>query len=448
MARKVLMIVYYYPPLGGIGGMRTLRLARLLPTLGWEPLVLTVSENTLAVIGCEAAEGDLEGVRVFRTFNPDLAFRFKRLAGFDVSVPVEEGGAAGRSVPGLKARLARGISDWTGIPDRFVDWYPFALWRAVQICRQFAPEVVFTCAPPNTCHLVAASVKRRASVPWVADMRDPWIDWFYSPGYSLPGRVNSWLERKTLGHADIVTAVTEPIAEDIERRLSIPVRHVPNSYDERLLDSAEPVAGAGLNILYAGSLFYPRRDPRPVFRALRLLREQGRDITPVRIQFAGNDVGIAQDVAREEGVEANVEVLGLLTPGEAIAREKGADALLYMQNFNADPSASKVILTEGPTGKLLEYIGAGRPLLALMPSKGSAASLIAETGGDIAMSVEDVRDVLGRWLDEFARTGGLTSSARPEAIASYSSRAMAERFASIFEELAGGGRATPERSVR
>ena len=448
MTRKVLMIVYYYPPLGGIGGMRTLRLARLLPSLGWEPLVLTVSENTLAVISCDAAEGDLEGVRVFRTFNPDLAFRFKRLAGFDVSVPVEESGASGRSAPGFKARLARGLSDWTGIPDRFVDWYPFARWRAIQLCRQFAPEVVFTCAPPNTCHLVAASVKRRTSLPWVADMRDPWIDWFYSQGYSVPARLNSWLERRALSRADVVTAVTEPIAEDIERRLSIPVRHVPNSYDERLLASAEPVAGGGLNILYAGSLFYPRRDPRPVFRALRLLRGQGRDITPVKIQFAGNDVEVAQDLAREEGVEANVEVLGLLTPRESIAREKGAAALLYIQNFNSDPTASKVMLTEGPTGKLLEYVGAGRPLLALMPSKGSAASLIAETGGEVALSVEDVQEVLGRWLDEFARTGGLASSARPEAIASYSSQAMAERFASIFEELAGGRGATPERSVR
>jgi glycosyltransferase involved in cell wall biosynthesis len=447
MARKVLMIVYYYPPLGGIGGMRTLRLASRLPSLGWEPLILTVSEGTLAVIRRDAADGDLEGVRVFRTFNPDLAFKAKRLAGFDVSKTVDDAPGVGGSGP--KARLARGVSDWLGIPDRFVDWYPFALRRALQVCREYAPEVILTSAPPDTCHLIAASVKRRALLPWVADMRDPWIDSFYSRGYTIPGRINSWLEKRTLSRADVVTAVIEPIREDIAHRLSVPVVHVPNSYDERLLASAEPLVEGGLNILYAGSLFYPRRDPRPVFRALRRMREGGRDISRIRIQFAGHDAGVAEGLARAEGVDANVEILGLLTPEEVISREKGAAALLYIQNFNADPESGMVTLTEGPTGKLLEYIGTGRPVLSLMPSMGSAEDLLRETGsGEAARNDGDVRGTLEHWLDEFEKTGSLASRSRPEAIASYSSQAMAERFASLFEELAGGaGGAPAEGSV-
>jgi len=195
MARKVLMIVYYYPPLGGIGGMRTLRLASRLPSLGWEPIVLTVSEGTLAVIERDASDGEIPGVRVFRTFNPDLAFRVKRLAGFDVSQKVSRASRGAAAPASLKARLATGLSDWAGMPDRFIDWFPFARRRAIELVRTFAPEVVFTSSPPSTCHIIAASVKSRTGVPWVADLRDPWIGRFYSEGHGLPNMVNSWLDK-------------------------------------------------------------------------------------------------------------------------------------------------------------------------------------------------------------------------------------------------------------
>jgi len=416
--------------------MRTLRLARLLPALGWEPIVLTVSERTLAVIERDASDGDIPGVRVFRTFNPDLAFRIKRLAGFEVSQTVGSASRGETTSVGLKARLARGLSDWTGIPDRFIDWFPFARKQALELVREFAPEVVFTSSPPCTCHVIAASVKRRTGAPWVADLRDPWIGRFYSEGYGLPLKINSLLEKRSLSQADAVSAVAESIGEDLGRRLSLKVEHIPNSYDEDLLAASTPVEGEGLNILYAGSLLPGRRDPGPVFRALSALRQAGREISGVKIVFAGNDVGIARELAAAEGVEDRVEILGLLSPAGAAAREKGASALLYIQNFNSEAAPADRVLSEGPTGKLLEYLGTGRPVLALMPSAGPAESLITDTGaGEIARTDEDVRRILGRWLDEFESTGMLASRARPEAIESYSSRAMASRFADLFDRV-------------
>jgi len=436
MARKVLMIVYYYPPLGGIGGMRTLRLASRLPSLGWEPIVLTVSEGTLAVIERDASDGEIPGVRVFRTFNPDLAFRVKRLAGFDVSQKVSRASRGAAAPASLKARLATGLSDWAGMPDRFIDWFPFARRRAIELVRTFAPEVVFTSSPPSTCHIIAASVKSRTGVPWVADLRDPWIGRFYSEGHGLPNMVNSWLEKRSLTRADALSAVSESIGEDLRHRLSLKVEHIPNSYDEDMLASAAPVEEEGMNILYAGSLLPGRRDPGPVFRALSALRQAGREISGVKIVFAGNDVAIASELAAAEGVEDRVEVLGLLSPEEAAAREKGASALLYIQNFNSEAASANRVLSEGPTGKLLEYLGTGRPVLALMPSAGSSESLIMDTSaGEVAKTDDDVRRVLERWLDEFESTGRLASRARPEAIESYSSQAMASRFADLFDRV-------------
>src|SRR5436305_14860881 len=38
--RRVLIVAYYFPPIGGIGSIRLARFAELLPEFGWEPTVL------------------------------------------------------------------------------------------------------------------------------------------------------------------------------------------------------------------------------------------------------------------------------------------------------------------------------------------------------------------------------------------------------------------------
>jgi hypothetical protein len=40
--KKVLIITYYWPPTGGAGVQRVLKLAKYLPQYGWQPIILTV----------------------------------------------------------------------------------------------------------------------------------------------------------------------------------------------------------------------------------------------------------------------------------------------------------------------------------------------------------------------------------------------------------------------
>ncbi len=42
----VLMIAYYFPPMGGAGVQRTLKFAKYLPEFGWSPHVLTVRDSS------------------------------------------------------------------------------------------------------------------------------------------------------------------------------------------------------------------------------------------------------------------------------------------------------------------------------------------------------------------------------------------------------------------
>ncbi|MBE0585718.1 MAG: glycosyl transferase family 1, partial [Desulfofustis sp.] len=40
--KKVLVIAYYFPPLGGSGVQRVLKFVKYLPQFGWQPTVLTI----------------------------------------------------------------------------------------------------------------------------------------------------------------------------------------------------------------------------------------------------------------------------------------------------------------------------------------------------------------------------------------------------------------------
>lgn len=432
MTKRALLILYYYPPIGGIGTIRTLRLARHLPSLGWEPLVLTVSTRTLAVIPCDEGEGELEGVTVFRTPNPDIAFRIKRMAGLEISKSVEAVQAQEEHSGQGKARLAGRASNWLGIPDRFIDWFPFARRSALDICRVFSPEVIFSSSPPETCHLIAASVKRATGIPWLADLRDPWTEKFNMPRPPASARLNAWLEARTLPLADLITAVTPPVEADLEEDLGLEATTITNSYDEEAFASAQPIVEERLNLLYAGTLYYPAQDPRPLFRALRAMRESGRDISRVLVQFAGKDTSVATRLATEEGVEDVVEVLGMLPFSEAVAREKGAAALLYIQ---IQSEGAGQLVSEGPTGKMLEYIGAGRPVLSLMPVPGPVDDFISDRGlGQVARDEGGIRRVLEGWLNEYEKTGSL-SHTPGTGLERFGSRAMARRFADLFDKI-------------
>ena len=61
------------------------------------------------------------------------------------------------------------------------------------------------------------------------------------------------------------------------------------------------------------------------------------------------------------------------------------------------------------SGKVFEYIAAGRPILAVVPPDGAAADLIRETGAGIVAPPDDVDAISGALLelDRRFRHGGL-----------------------------------------
>jgi glycosyltransferase involved in cell wall biosynthesis len=90
------------------------------------------------------------------------------------------------------------------------------------------------------------------------------------------------------------------------------------------------------------------------------------------------------------------------------------------------------------SGKVFEYLAAGRPILAAVPPEGAAASLIRETGAGTVVAPDDVaglraalEELHSRFLD-----GGLPSVQLDEDVRSRLLRqARVEELAALLREV-------------
>jgi glycosyltransferase involved in cell wall biosynthesis len=336
----------------------------------------------------------------------------------------------------MASRLLWTFRDWVEMPDRAIDWYPFALSECRRAVREEGIDVLYSKHPPYTAALVCARLSRLTGLPWIMDIPDIWTHDFNYGRRGLARRMDSALEHYALARAHTIVVQSEGCA-DIVRRLhpatAGKLQIVPMAYDEKTFQAVQEKQAGLFNVVYAGTVYHPHQDLRPFLQALSKVRERGVDISRFRFQYMGRDSDLVSELARAAGVTELVETLGQLPYDEALARQKGAGALLYLQ---WEPGGEI-----SPTGKLMQYLGARRPILALAPRQGEADRLLSATSaGVVARNSEDVADVLGGWLDEYNRTGDVSYDGHAEALDWYSYDSQAARLAQI---LSGAARGTP-----
>ena len=147
---RVLLVTMYFPPAGGGGVQRSLKLAQYLPALGIETHVLAPDDP-------KWVHRDPE-LRV-----PTQAWVHRaRYVGPRARKPAEEL----RAVEGLERALlqAQVTARRLLLPDASVTWNLTAIPAAIRIARREGIDVVITTSPPGSVHLVGAAVQRATGV--------------------------------------------------------------------------------------------------------------------------------------------------------------------------------------------------------------------------------------------------------------------------------------------
>ena len=395
---KVLLITMYFPPAGGGGVQRPLKLATHLPSLGIETHVL--------------APDDPKWLHRDEELRPPTqAFVHRaRYLGPKARLPSEElRGLTGVDLALAQARL---VGRRLLLPDASVTWAPTAIPAAARVVRSEGIDAVITTSPPLSMNLIGASVKKLTGVPWIADQRD-----------SLVQNADRRFERKTVqakekalervvrlvaNRADGIVAVSDAIADELRGfDPSGPVRVIPNGCDFDDFAGLEYRPGDRFRITHTGS-FFGKRNPRAFLNALA---SSGLDDVVAR--FVGDFRSVDREWVQELDLGDRLELLDYLPHRRALELQRDSEANLLLLPEAA--GRGKVV----PSGKIFEYLAAERPILAAVPTDGAAAKLVRETGAGIVVAPEDekaIREALiglhARWKAGHLGNGYLSDDDR------------------------------------
>jgi glycosyltransferase involved in cell wall biosynthesis len=406
---KVLLTTMYWPPAGGAGVQRPLKLAGHLAELGFEVHVLAPDDSKW-LHRDESLEAP-PGVAVHRARNPGP--RARR--------PAEELRAA-HGLARLRARVELGLRAAL-VPDASVGWQASAIPSAIRLVRRLGIDVLLTTSPPGSVHLAGAAAQAATGVRWVADLRDSLVLHAHRR-HELRGE--RALARLVARRASAIVAVSDAIAG--ETRALRPRSRVVTIGNGADFDDVAGLAyhrGERLRLTHTGS-FFGRRDPRPLLDALARSGER------VVARFVGDFRLSDREYAERLGLGSRLELVPYLPRAEVLALQRDSEALLLL--IPEAEGRGRGILS----GKVYEYLAAARPILAAVPPDGEAAKLVRETGAGFVVPPDDVDALacaLGE-LEERWEAGGLADvELSSEARARVSRRARAEELAALLRSV-------------
>ena len=377
----MLVVAYYFPPMGGSGVQRVAKLVKYLPRFGWMPEVLTTEPGGyLAFDPSLLEEIEEAGVPVHRTpsWDPTRLFRRRRAT----ELPKEN----------VRRRISA-LSQLLFVPDNKIGWMPHALRAGRRLLRTGRFDAIFASAPPYTALLAAARLSRTSGLPLVTDFRDDWLE---NPRHVYPTsvhrRLHERLERYVLRSSGHVLTINSFIQSRLREsakaaRVNVPVEVLPQGFDPEDFESAPALHAEHkrFRLLYSG-MFYGAQTPDFFLRGFAAFaRRRPEARRQAEAVFVGLLPAASRRLVERLGIGPLVRYEGYLPHREAARHLLAADVV--WMTIGERPGAEGI-----STGKLFEYFGARRPILAFVPP-GAARDALEPYGAARVASPADVRTI-------------------------------------------------------
>lgn len=295
------------------------------------------------------------------------------------------------------------------IPDPTYEWIAPGILAGLRLLARRPFDLVVSSAAPFSSHVVAHHLAAWTRTPWIADFSDPFADNPFNRRPPWRIRLDAALEN---GWFDAMAGAIVPVPE--MKRL-FHARHpgfaadrihvIPYGFDPELYATTAPARFEGFTIVHTGTFYAGLRDPRPFFEALGTTRD-----LPLHVVHAGVLEADYAARLRELGVADRFRVLGLLSREAIAPLQLGASCLLLIGNRGG---------LQLP-GKLLDYLGARRPILALRnDTHDIAAGLVAaRNAGPVVpnepAAIADAIRTLFDWWRDGSLDGRFTHDGAPE----------------------------------
>lgn len=434
--KKVLVIAYSFPPVGGGRVMRVVKFCKYLSMFGWHPVILTVKNPAVPDYDYGLLEEISGKFTIVRTPSLEPTFLNKYFKKHKLKTQATEHA----SQPAKKAvyKLLMLLKQFIFFPDTRIGWLPFCVVYGLRTIKREKIDMIFATGEPFSSFISAAILKKISRKPLVLDFRDEWTgfsQYYFPEKISFIRHIEKVVERFVVKNADRVVSVTQPIVQNFKDNYrdqdSAKFICITNGYDPD--DFKRPRRSGGNNgefvITYAGSL-YKRRTPEYFLSAVKKnIRNEPDFKYRARIVILGSVENDVMDLFRDNEISPLVDLKGFVPFRESIDIIGNSNLLLYIED---QVSISNRVLP----AKLFEYMATGVPIMALA-NDGCVKEVIDYTGcGSVSPShdVDAITKNLASFYKDFKDNRDFCGTSK-ERIKEYSRQNITAKLAKTFDEV-------------
>lgn len=440
--KNVLMIAYYFPPIGGTAVQRIVKFVKYLPSYGWNPIVLTVKDGHYYYFDHDLINQISPQTKIYRTWSFEPAKIYKKIkkrVENETSSIRKEDTTKGTRLPNpyhnvQTSYLKSFIANWLFVPDDYIGWLPFALTRALQVIKDEKIDLIYTTSGPFTNHLIGLLLKKITHRPWAADFRDLWTQFGRRTRPKIIQRLEDNLEKRVLQSANRVIAVTDQMTVEICRKYHTisPEKFITitNGFDsEDFRDISFMPTNNKFTLTHTGTFGIGKVDAgKPFLIALSLLPKEV--MNDLQVIFVGGIYESEERLIKELNLDKIISVKSFVPYKKCLCYQLQADILIMNIALYDGNKASF-------STKIFEYLASGKPILALIPD-GPAASLIKETGSGAIVHPEDIDGIRQQILFFYKKykegTLGLLNNPK-DSLQKFERKELTKQLSQVFDGL-------------
>ena len=242
-------------------------------------------------------------------------------------------------------------------------------------------DVIVTRSQYHSAHGVGYALRQHyPDIPWIASFSDPWSGDIYERSLPLASWWSHRLEKRVMCTADRLIFPTAEMKEFVANQhkhtytsLNEKSYVVPHSFDATLYKNQSSRHGSDILELGMFGSFYGPRSPDLFLQAIDIaVRKLYLKNFVVKVFGKGREI-FYHALNQFPSVRNYVLHAGDLKYSEALSEMQNFDMLLL---FDAPMPPPSIYLPS----KLIDYLGAKRPLFAITP-EGASADLVRKIGG-------------------------------------------------------------------
>lgn len=294
----------------------------------------------------------------------------------------------------------RWFPQWTSRPD--IKGHAVRKCGAIAAALPIRPDIVISRSYPITAALIGRDLADHFNVPWIMQLSDPWVlSPLHPKGYAVDWNANK--EAACFERADLITFTSQRTLQRYEDRYPearARMRYFPNTFDPDDICDNPWSKGDRMRLVYTGTLG-DTRTPNDFCDAVERFLAQRPEAAPdIEVILAGHASRSVRTYLASK--TAYLNYLGPVSFARSMELLRSADMLVVIDNaFARDRNVPPGSYEFFPS-KLLDYMLAQRPILAITEPGSLSQEVIAEQGLGSSFPHGHVSDIASelerRWL--------------------------------------------------